>query len=104
MARAKTVENVTFIAPEQLQQQRIDAALADGASGEEIAALARVSGQGEYREYLGEVEVDGKIQADLGELVQWVHLVDSDGNWEADGKYVVYSGDAADYTPQVTEA
>lgn len=103
MARKKrlSADEITAVwtAPEQLRVTRLQQAVEDGASAQEVADLAAQTGHGEYREYLGDEEVNGRVQAKLGGLLVWVHPESA-----AEGWYEVYDGDDADYVPVVREA
>jgi hypothetical protein len=98
---------VVFFAPETLQAQRLDEAVKAGASGEEVAALARATGKGEYWINTGETEtVDGQEHPVLGDRVQFIHYHDggTPPKFEDEGTFRVYDGADEDYEPVVMEA
>lgn len=100
----ETPETVVWFSPEEIRQERIDSALAEGASAEEIADIAKSPALGQYREYHGEEVVNNVVEAKLGGLVQWVHLPDAGGEFvDGEGEYVVYEAAEEDYVPVVTQ-
>jgi hypothetical protein len=92
-----------WIAPETIRAERVQAAVEDGASGQEVADLAAQPAEGEYREWLGEeeVEVEGHgvvlRKQKLGSRLAWVHPQGSD-----EGYFERVSDDADDYVPVST--
>lgn len=98
MAQRKrlSADDITAVwfAPEQLRAERVQAAVDGGATAQEVADLASQAGQGEYREYLGEEEINGKIHGKFGQRLEWVHPDGDDEGW-----YERVADDTESYTP-----
>jgi uncharacterized Fe-S cluster protein YjdI len=87
--------SATWIAPEALRAERIQKAVDDGASAQEVADIASAPPQGEFREFLGTEIIEGREHAKLGGRLAWIHPQDAD-----EGYYEHADGD--DYTPVQT--
>jgi hypothetical protein len=85
-----------WFAPEQLRAERVQAAVDDGATAQEVADLSASAGNGEYREWLGEEIVEGVSTPQYGERLVWVHPVSEDDGW-----YEKFTGADEDYQPVI---
>ena len=105
MAKAKQVDpaNVVWHAPETIhatlpeEGERIAAALEKAEGPEEMIRIAQ-SSTGQFREVLGEEEVEGRIVPKYGDKLVWVNDTPDDPGDPA-GHYEVYSGPDEDYQP-----
>jgi hypothetical protein len=59
--------------------------------------------RGEYREHLGDVEINGKVHSQHGGLVQWVDHNPGD-ELDGSGHFERYHGDEQDYVPRKGQA
>jgi hypothetical protein len=97
--------SVTWHAPETIHLTLPDEAekFAKRVEGAEPAEVIRIANSvtGQFREYLGEEEKDGRIQARFGkDKLVWVN--DSpDDTEDPSGHYEVYDGSDEDYRPVV---
>lgn len=94
--RADEISAVWF-APEALRVERVQQAVKDGASAQEVADLASSGSDGEYREYLGDEIVEGVVTPQYGERLSWIHPQGEDEGW-----FERHTGDDEDYVPVQT--
>lgn len=103
MAKKKLMagDDVTavWIAPESLRSARLQAAVDEGKSAQEIADIAISNIPGQYRESLGDEVIENVVTPRFGDLLVWVHPEGEDDGW-----FERYTGDPGDYAPIKTEA
>ena len=106
MAKAKSIDpaNVVWHAPETIfatlpeVAERMSEQLAAAEGVEETLRIAHQA-SGEFREYLGEEEVEGRIVPKYGsDRLVWVNDSPDDAE-DGSGHYEVYSGPDEEYAP-----